>query len=101
MKFFEKISNKIIWFIKEWLKTYSDQPSFFSSKRFERCILFVNSMILLDVFCYKNISKMTTEEILVIFAAQMVYVGYQVTQIRKDIQMNNDLKTAETKKDEN
>lgn len=95
MNFINRIKNS--WFLRELLKTLSNNDSFFSSKRIERLILFLNSMILIDVYCYSNWSKITVTEILLIFSAQMVYAGYQVVQLRKDAEVEGEI---EIKKEE-
>lgn len=77
------------WFVVEIRSTFSNEPSYFARKRIESFILFVNAMLLLDAWCVKNWDKITATESLAIFGAQMVYAGYQVNQIRKDIQTLN------------
>lgn len=73
------------WFLVELVCTFSDKPSFFSRKRIESFILFTNGMALLDFYYIKQYSQLKTPEVLAIFAANMGYAGWQVTQIRKDI----------------
>ena len=73
------------WFIRQIQATFSNQPSFFARKRIESFMLFMNATILLDMFCWKNWDKIDSTEMLAIFGAQMVYAGYQVAQIRKDM----------------
>lgn len=80
MKFYARLK----WHLKELNKTLSHQPSHYSSKRIERMILFVNAIAVLDLFIYKEYSKLTTSEIVIIFGAQMAYAGFQTAQIRKD-----------------
>lgn len=81
--------TNIKWLAKELIYTFSNKPSFFSRKRIESCVLFINAMVLLDVWYVKNIQipdKIQLTEALAVFTAQMVYAGYQITQIRKDNQ---------------
>lgn len=47
-------------------------------------ILFLNAMVLLDIFFWKEIAKLSSTEIVIIFGAQMAYAGFQTAQIRKD-----------------
>ncbi len=82
------------WFVREIRATFSNEPSYFARKRIESFILFLNATILLDLFCIKNWGKITSTEILAIFTAQMIYAGYQVAQIRKDIQLNKTTTTS-------
>lgn len=73
------------WFIREIQATFSNKPSYFARKRIESFMLFINATVILDLFCIKNWNRISSAEILAIFTAQMVYAGYQVAQIRKDI----------------
>ena len=80
MKFYARLK----WHLKELNKTLSHEPSHYSSKRIERMILFVNAIVLLDLFVWKQYAKLTTTEIVAIFTAQMLYAGFQTKQIFKD-----------------
>lgn len=73
------------WLIREIQATFSNKPSYFARKRIESFILFLNSIVILDAWTYKNINTISWEGIIAIFGAQMIYAGYQVQQIRKDI----------------
>lgn len=98
--------ENVKWFLRNIQATFSNQPSYFARKRIESFILFINASTLLDLFCIKHWASMTSPEMLAIYAAQMVYAGYQVTQIRKDMTSNPpvisipkpDAKEAETGK---
>src|ERR1700741_3953738 len=84
------------WFIRQIQYTFSNKPSEFSRKRIESFLLFVNATAILDIWTYKKIDDISWEAMLAIYGAQMVYAGYQVTQIRKDI--NSDiLKNTDSK----
>lgn len=73
------------WFIRQIRDTFSNKPSYFSRKRIESFFIFINATILLDIWLYKNIDDLNWEGMVAIYGAQMIYAGYQVTQIRKDI----------------
>lgn len=76
------------WFIIEVVRTFSNKPSYFARKRIESLILFVNAMVLLDVWYIKSFEKIDYVSALGVFTAQMIYCGYQVAQIRKDVVAN-------------
>lgn len=78
----------IKWFIIEVVRTFSNKPSYFARKRIESLILFVNAMVLLDVWYIKSFEKIDYVSALGVFTAQMIYCGYQVAQIRKDVAAN-------------
>lgn len=79
-----KFINRLKWHLKELDKTLSNQPSFYSSKRIERMILFVNALVILDLFIIKEYEKLTTAEIISIFTIQMIYAGFQTKQLAKE-----------------
>lgn len=71
------------WFLLQIVLTFSDQPSFFSSKRIERFMIFINANIALDIsvhYLLKN-NKMDYIAAVAIYSAQMIYAGYQTKQI--------------------
>lgn len=87
-----KFGEKIKWRIKELEKTFSASPSFYSSKRIERAILFTNALILFDVIIidlYKH-DKIDYIAAIAILGAQLAYCGYQTKQIFKDKPATNE-----------
>lgn len=80
----KRIFQFFVWFFKELLLTFSSQPSFFSKKRIETFIIFINGLILLDAYFFCNIDKITPEEALLYFASNMGYAGWQTLQIIKE-----------------
>lgn len=80
---FNNLWEFIKWFCWEMLKTFSKQPSFFCSKRVERFGIFLNANILLDICVHWLLvhDKMDMSTSVVVYAAQMVYAGYQTKQI--------------------
>lgn len=88
------------WFLRNIQATFSNKESYFARKRIESFILFINATALLDMFCYKTWQKLDTPSMLAIYGAQMVYAGYQVIQIRKDLKMAGDAnKSTEVKQE--
>ncbi len=82
----KKFIKRLKWHLKELCKTFSNEHSFYSSKRIERAIIFVNANVMLDMMCYHLVKTGKMDDIgaIGIYAAQMVYAGYQTTQIFKD-----------------
>lgn len=91
--------GKLDWFGRELLNSFSNNPSFFSSKRIERFVLFVNAIIILDVWAWKNINKMNTADIIQVFGVQLLYAGFTMIQMSKDKKIAAD-KEVELKKAE-
>ena len=81
----KKAYNRFLWHLKELNKTLSNEPSYYSSKRLERLVLFISANIIVDIYVYKNIDKMSVSDVLLVFGAKMVYAGFQVKQIQKDL----------------
>jgi len=81
----KKAYNRLLWHLKELNKTLSNEPSYYSSKRLERLVLFISANIIVDIYVYKNIDKMSVSDVLLVFGAKMVYAGFQVKQIQKDL----------------
>lgn len=73
----------IKWFFGEMIKTFSSEPSFFSSKRIEKMLVFLNANIMLDVCVQELITQGKIDAIgsCAIYAAQMTYAGYTTKQI--------------------
>lgn len=73
----------LCWFGREILKTFSNQPSFFSSKRIERALIFVNANVVLDLCVNELVKQGKIDELgaVAIYTAQMIYAGYQTKQI--------------------
>lgn len=79
--------NRLKWHLKEIDKTFSNQPSHYSSKRIERWILFISANVSLQIgfFYLLYNDKINPAEAVMIYAAQMVYAGFQTKQISKDV----------------
>lgn len=80
---FKNIFGFLKWFITEIIKTFSNEPSFFSSKRIERMMIFINAMTFLDVMMLALIKadKIDPTSAVTLFAAQMAYAGWTTKQI--------------------
>ena len=81
----KKAYNRFLWHLKELNKTLSNEPGYYSSKRLERLVLFVSANVIVDYYVWEHHDTMTTSDVLLVFGAKMVYAGFQVKQIQKDI----------------
>lgn len=83
---FEKFIARVKWHMKELNKTLSSQESYYSSKRIERLIIFINANVLLDMMVMHLLHKDKIDYLgaIAIYGAQMVYAGFQTKQIFKD-----------------
>ncbi len=85
----DQLLEYIRWFFWQMLLTLTAQESFFSSKRLERMVIFVNANILLDLCVHHLVStgKMDWEGSVGIYVAQMAYAGFQTKQIFNDMKV--------------
>lgn len=89
---FSQFLEYVRWFFWQILLTFTAQESFFSSKRIERMLIFVNANILLDL-CVRHlimVDKLDYIGAVAIYSAQMVYAGYQTKQIFNDTKIKKD-----------
>lgn len=72
--------DKIKFLIRELIKTFSkNDDSYFSRKKIEIFILFINSIILLNVYFFYNLNSFTVDNVdafMLIFVSLMVYAGW-------------------------
>jgi hypothetical protein len=93
-----RIVDFVLWFIKEMINTISSKPSHFSSKRIERLLLFVSGVSIMDLYAYTHRLTMTAEMMLMIVGAQMVWAGFNTTQLTTDKKVHAKIeKEAEAK----
>lgn len=76
--------ENIKWFFREWIKTYSSEPSFFASKRIERSLLFVSALTLTICYVAYHIPTMGSGDLTLIVGALFVYAGYNTSMMRKE-----------------
>ncbi|MFZ4414183.1 MAG: hypothetical protein ACOYOV_13960 [Bacteroidales bacterium] len=87
-KYFFSWSN-FRWFIKEIMKLYSDQPSYFSKKRVESGIAFVIAEWGAIFFLLNKWQLMTTQDFGIWMGLQLAVAGYIINQIQKEKTTNN------------
>jgi len=88
---FTKTIARIKWHIKELTKTFSGQPSFYSSKRIERAIIFINANVMLDLCTWHLVSKDKLDYLgaVAIYSAQMIYAGFQTNKMIQEAKNGN------------
>ena len=70
--------------IKELVKLYSNEPSYFSKKRVESGIAFIVGQWGMIYFLVQNIDKLTTSDIALWAGVEFAIAGYIVSQIQKE-----------------
>ncbi len=88
--------TKKINYVREFVLTFSSEKSLFSSKKIERCIVFITFLILTVMFLLKNMEKISTENLLEILGLWLTYGGYNSMMGYKDKKLDV---TADAAKD--
>jgi len=72
----------------EWVKTFSNEKSFLSSKRIERFSIFGVMLVSTAYYLWNNITKceFPASELMIVVAGWMGYSGFSIVQGRKDKQ---------------
>jgi hypothetical protein len=76
--------DSLKWFIKEIMKMYSSEPSYFSKKRVESGVAFVIGQWGMIYFLLEKISTMTTTDIAIWAGVEFAIGGYMINQIQKE-----------------
>lgn len=74
----------IKWAMREFLKVYSDEPSFFSKKRIESSIAFIIAQIGMVIYFYYNYKVMDMSDFVLWVGIEFAVSGYYVTQIQRE-----------------
>lgn len=72
------------WLCKELLAMYSNEPSYFSKKRFESSAAFILAMTIVVTHVYHDRMTITNSEILADATLLFFIAGYTVNQIQKE-----------------
>jgi|TARA_R110000868_G_scaffold407558_1_gene689124 hypothetical protein len=76
--------SNIKWLIKELIKQYSDDKSYFSKKRVESGIAFVIGQFGMVYFLMINIEKLTSSDITLWAGVEFAIAGYMLNHIQKE-----------------
>lgn len=76
--------SKIKWLIHELIAMYSDQPSYFSKKRFESGIAFFLGVGSLVTYMISHHSTITNGEVVIDASLLFAVAGYAVNQIQSE-----------------
>lgn len=80
--------SKIFWLIKELIKVFSNEKSYFSKKRIESAIAFVVGQYGMIYFLLKHINTMSTTDIAMWAGIEFFIAGYVINQIQKEKKEN-------------
>jgi len=84
----------MIWLIEHVVKqlwaTLSEEPSFISSKKLERCLI-VSTMLSASLyFIYTHIQTLTPVDLMVVVTPWLTYGGYGMVMTQKDKLINQE-----------
>jgi len=81
-----KFWSEIKGLFKEWILTFSNDKSFFSSKRIERFIILAAMLSLTIYFVVKAINecKISAAELMIVVGTWLSYAGFNTIQIKND-----------------
>ena len=83
-KFFNAIWNEIVFVYVELKKTFSNEPSYFSSKRIERAILFLSALLSANYWFYTHVEELTYEMCIAFVIMLLGFAGYTMSQTQKE-----------------
>jgi hypothetical protein len=89
--------NNLKWFIREYIKMYSSETSFFSKKRVESGVAFIIAQWGMIFFLLKKYETMTTTDFAIWSGIEFFVAGYMVYQIQQQKKLET---TTPEKKDE-
>lgn len=68
------------WHLREIAATFSNKPSYYSSKRIERALLFLVALSLHSLYFYTHRTTLTPEQVLLLTGPLFVFAGYSMAQ---------------------
>lgn len=83
-RFFKSIFDEISFLYTEIKKTFSSEPSFFSSKRIERALLFLTAIIASNVWFWSHYPNLDVNEISLYIGLHLGFAGYTMATIQKE-----------------
>jgi hypothetical protein len=76
--------TNIKWVIKELILTFSNQPSFFSSKRIERAILFSAALTSYMIWFFYHYKLLSPTDMVIVTGPIFFYAGYSMNTTQKE-----------------
>lgn len=80
--------NNLRWFVREIVKLYSGEPSYFSKKRIESAIAFSFAFWMTVYYLRRNIDGMDIWSFGYILTVWLFIAGYTVSQIQREKKIN-------------
>lgn len=80
----KKIGAEIKFLYTEIKKSFSNEPSYFSSKRIERALLFVSAITASNVWFWTHFPNLDVSEVVFYVGTHLAYAGYTMVQTQKE-----------------
>jgi len=79
-------------YLIELLHTFSNKPSFFSSKRFERFAVFASMLAATNLYLVIHILRcdLSAGDLMIVVVGWLGYAGFTTVQIKKDKHEDNE-----------
>lgn len=83
-KFFGAIWDEIVFICSELKKTFSNEPSYFSSKRIERFLFVITALWAGNYWLMTHVDTLTYEMIIAFCALWLGFAGYSMNTTQKE-----------------
>lgn len=83
-KFFSSVWLELTFVYVELKKTFSNEPSFFSSKRIERFLFVITALWAGNYWIYTHVDLLTYEMIIAFCALWLGFAGYSMNTTQKE-----------------
>lgn len=90
-EFFIAIWDEVSFVYAELKKTFSNEPSYFSSKRIERALLFLSALAMANRWFWTHVSNLGYAEAIAYWSALLAFAGYTMHQTQKEKKDNKKL----------
>jgi hypothetical protein len=68
----------------EWIKTYSNKPSFFASKRIERSLVFLAMIAITIWYLEEHLQTISATDLCFVIGTWLGYAGWNTHVLRKE-----------------
>jgi Ca2+/Na+ antiporter len=85
----KKLKEEIVFVYCELKKTFSNEPSYFSSKRIERSFLFMSALTAANYWFWTHVANLTYSEVIAFIATLLGFAGYTMATTQKEKKLKN------------
>jgi hypothetical protein len=89
------IKDEIVFLYTEVKKTLSNEPSYFSSKRIERALLFITALTSANYWFWTHVTNLAYSEVIAFSATLLGFAGYTMATTQKEKRLNKENKSKE------